>query len=97
MNNLLINQECVIHTELLFESLTLKNADSFLLSKVLKEGFGFKPVSNPSEMIGKPLHTCLAGVVHNFMGRRLLAIYMNSVYVTRTQSVYLSENRSLGK
>lgn len=80
---------------MLIESLTLKDADSFLLSEVLKQGYGFKPVSNPSEMIGKHF-SCLAGAVHHFVGQRLLAIYMKSIYVIEGQSIYLSESRSLG-
>lgn len=52
-------------------------------------------MSNPSEMIGNHF-SCLAGAVHHFVGGRLLAICMNSIYVTGSQSVYLSESRSLG-
>lgn len=46
-------------------------------------------------MIGS-CFSCLAEAVHNFVEGRLLAVYMNSIYVTGGQSVYLSESRSLG-
>lgn len=61
------------------------------------QGFGFKRVSNPSEMIRNHLPNSSSGAVHYFVRGKWLAMYMNSIYVTGYQCIYLTENTSIGK
>lgn len=61
------------------------------------QGFDFKPVSNPSEMIWDHLPNFLSGAIRFFVGGKWLATYMNSIYVTGYQYIYLTENISVGK
>jgi len=59
------------------------------------QGFGFKPVSNPSEMTWDHFN-CLTGAVHHFVGGKYCLKHVQ-LYVIGSQYIYLSQSRSVGK